>query len=477
MPLKKVLSGLIFIQIFSLFSCSENKVEEKPGLPNIILCMSDDQGWGDMGYQGHPILKTPNFDEMALNGIRFDRFYAASPVCSPTRASVLTGRHGNRMGCFNFGFDINPNEITIPQMLKKKSYQTAHFGKWHIGSIRTESVVNPGNMGFDDWLTSSNEFELNPYLSRNGVVEKIEGEGSMVIVKEALKYIKKNKNSDKPFFIVLWFSSPHNPHQAYKKHKKIYSDQPNNYKDFFAEISALDEAMGELREGLEDFDLAYNTLLWFNGDNGGNETMGMNGGNGSKGSMYEGGLRVPAIIEWPAKIPKGSISTFPASTSDIFPTLLEIAGLKLEHNYPIDGISLLKEFEHPGSKREKPIFFWDYYTDGIVTAKSESTTSLFTEQESIEKKPEKDINYSFSTRRFKSLDYYHGHSVILSWPHKFHRKKLNNGPIQIELFDLQKDPSEGTNIAYLKKNITDSLNQQLLEWQISVNKSYLGSDY
>ena len=131
--------------------------------PNIVLCMADDQGWGDMAYNGHPILKTPNFDAMAASALRFDRFYAAAPVCSPTRGSVMTGRHPNRFGCFKWGYTLRPQEITIAEALKTAGYVTGHFGKWHLGSVRKGSPVNPGASGFDEWFSSPNFFDNDPH--------------------------------------------------------------------------------------------------------------------------------------------------------------------------------------------------------------------------------------------------------------------------------------------------------------------------
>jgi len=137
--------------------------------PNIVLCMADDQGWGDMAYNGHPVLKTPNFDAMAASALRFDRFYAAAPVCSPTRGSVMTGRHPNRFGCFKWGHTLRPQEITIAEALKTAGYVTGHFGKWHLGSVRKSSPVNPGASGFDEWFSAPNFFDNDPILSREGV--------------------------------------------------------------------------------------------------------------------------------------------------------------------------------------------------------------------------------------------------------------------------------------------------------------------
>jgi len=141
--------------------------------------MADDQGWGEMGYYGHPNLKTPIFDEMVADGLRFDRFYSGAPVCSPTRASVMTGRHPNRSGVFLWNYAIRPEEITIAQVLKKAGYRTGHFGKWHLGPVKADSPVNPGKCGFDEYLSHDNFFEIDPPLSRNGADPDIhKGESS-----------------------------------------------------------------------------------------------------------------------------------------------------------------------------------------------------------------------------------------------------------------------------------------------------------
>ncbi|MEJ2701736.1 MAG: sulfatase-like hydrolase/transferase [Sedimentisphaerales bacterium] len=185
-----------------------------PTKPNIVLCMADDQGWGDMAYNGHPILKTPNFDAMAAETLRFDRFYAAAPVCSPTRGSVMTGRHPNRFGCFKWGYTLRPQEITIAEALKTAGYVTGHFGKWHLGSVRRGSPVNPGASGFDEWLSAPNFFDNNPILSREGTAVQTEGESSMVTVDAALEFIRKHAHTPQPFLAVVWFGSPHAPHRA-----------------------------------------------------------------------------------------------------------------------------------------------------------------------------------------------------------------------------------------------------------------------
>ena len=190
---------------------------ESKAKPNIVLMMSDDQGGGETGYNGHPYLKTPVLDEMTASGLRLDRFYAASPVCTPTRASVLTGRHANRSGAFGAGWSIRPEEVTLAPLMKAAGYRTAHYGKWHVGAIKEGSPLSPNKLGFDESLSHDNFFELNPELSRNGKpAPYIEGESSEILVKEARDFAAKSKSADKPFFIVLWFGSPHSPYESLK---------------------------------------------------------------------------------------------------------------------------------------------------------------------------------------------------------------------------------------------------------------------
>ena len=153
--------------------------------PNIILVMADDQGWGDMAYNGHPVVKTPNFDAAAAAGLRFDRFYAAAPVCSPTRASVMTGRHPNRMGVFKWGYPMRPQETTIAEALKTVGYTTGHFGKWHLGSVRNDSPAHPGHNGFDEWLSAPNFYDNDAIMSHKGKAVPMKGESSMIAVDAA----------------------------------------------------------------------------------------------------------------------------------------------------------------------------------------------------------------------------------------------------------------------------------------------------
>ena len=176
--------------------------------PNIILVMADDQGWGDVAYNGHPFVQTPELDAMSQAGLRFDRFYAGAPVCSPTRGSVLTGRNPNRIKILDHGHYMRPQEETIAETLKRAGYVTGHFGKWHVGSVQKQSPVSPGNSGFDEWISAPNFFDIDPYLSDQGIAKQFKGESSALVVDWTLDFVQRHAKHDQPLFIVAWFASP-----------------------------------------------------------------------------------------------------------------------------------------------------------------------------------------------------------------------------------------------------------------------------
>ncbi len=448
-------------------------------LPNIILCMADDQGWGDMAYNGHPVLQTPNFDAMAAEALRFDRFYAAAPVCSPTRGSVMTGRHPNRFGCFSWGRTLRPQEITIAEALKEAGYVTGHFGKWHLGSVRIGSPVNPGASGFDEWFSAPNFFDNDPILSREGIAIQTEGESSMVTVDAAIEFMRKHKDSDKPLFVVVWFGSPHGPHQAIEEDRVLYEDQPEKLQHFYGEISGMDRAFGKLREELKNLNDYENTILWYCSDNGGLPGVGSTGGRGNKGDIYEGGLRVPAIIEWPARIGNARVTAFPANTSDIFPTLLEIVGVKTDTSRPLDGISLLPVLDNQMSKRKEPMGFWHYPAGGIPTPSAAWMTELLEAQKNGNMVGDS-IRLRIEDSMVKTeypLDSLAGHAAWLDWPWKLHRIQDQEGGITWELYQLEKDPMESNDMVSIEPEKADEMKSGLEAWQRSVVRSMYGLDY
>ncbi|MFC1792885.1 sulfatase-like hydrolase/transferase [Planctomycetota bacterium] len=446
--------------------------------PNIILCMADDQGWGDMAYNGHPILKTPNFDNMAASALRFDRFYAAAPVCSPTRGSVMTGRHPNRYGCFKWGHTLRPEEITIAEALKNVGYVTGHFGKWHLGSVCKGSPVNPGASGFDEWFSAPNFFDNDPILSRKGVAVQTKGESSMVTVEAAIEFIRKHTNSPNPFLCVVWFGSPHGPHQAIEQDRAIYDDQNKKLRHFYGEITGMDRAFGKLREELRKLDIHENTILWYCSDNGGLPGVGTTGGRANKGKVYEGGLRVPAILEWPARIPHPQVTDVPCNTYDIYPTLLNIVGLKVENQPPLDGISLTRLIDNKMKSRPKPMGFWDYPENGISTPSKKWMTELLKAQKAgkeIADKSRLRLAAGKITKKYPE-DSFPGHAAWLDWPWKLHRIETKNG-IKIELYNLAKDPEEKNGLAPEYDQQVESMRSDLETWQKSVVRSLNGEDY
>jgi len=447
--------------------------------PNIVLCMADDQGWGDMAYNGHPVLKTPNFDAMVASALRFDRFYAAHPVCSPTRGSVMTGRHPNRFGCFKWGHTLRPQEITIAEALKTAGYVTGHFGKWHLGSVRKGSPVNPGASGFDEWLSAPNFFDNNPILSREGTAVQTKGESSMVTVDAALEFIEKHTKEKSPFLAVVWFGSPHGPHQAIEEDREIYYDQQKNFQHFYGEITGMDRAFGKLRKRLRTLGIDKDTILWYCSDNGGLPKVGTTGGRANKGKVYEGGLRVPAILEWPARIPNPRNTKVPCNTSDIYPTLLEITGVRMKNQPPLDGISLVPLIESKMKTRLKPMGFWDHPTGGIRTPSLEWMTELLEVQKAGRQSSERArlrLDAGEITKQYP-LDSFPGHAAWLDWPWKLHRIQSKKGDIKFELYNLADDPAEQNDLATQNADRVNSMKSQLESWLESVVNSLNGRDY
>ena len=208
--------------------------------PNIILVMADDMGWGQTGYYNHPVLKTPNLDAMAANGLRFDRFYAGASNCSPTRATVMTGRTNERTGVVTHGYPMRPQEITIAQVLSNAGYKTAHFGKWHLNGLRGpgapilgDDIRGPGAFGFETWLSVTNFYDRNQLLCSMGEFEDFKGDSSEVVVDQALKFITDKAKSQQPFFTVIWYGTPHSPFVADEADKAAFAnlnrDSANHY--------------------------------------------------------------------------------------------------------------------------------------------------------------------------------------------------------------------------------------------------------
>ncbi len=436
------------------------RAADSPRRPNVVLVMADDQGWGDTGYNGHPELKTPNLDDLAKSGLRFNRFYTGHFNCSPTRASVMTGRHPDRMGTFSPGSPIRAQELTVAKVLQSAGYATGHFGKWHLNgkngdkntteipgrAILADDPLSPGKMGFDEWVSADNFFDLDPVLGRNGVPEKFHGDSSDVTTDEALKFIRKQAAAGKPFLSVVWFGSPHVPHLALPADKAAYSALSEKEQNYFGEITAVDRSVGRLRAALRELKVTDNTIFWYCSDNGGHEGPKSTGNlRGEKGTLWEGGLRVPGIVEWPARIAKPFSSETPCSTLDIYPTVLEATGAVAQNQIqPLDGLSLIPLFERKTESRAKPIPFWNH----------------------AGKQP--------------------GHAAWLDWPYKLHTNPVagrgkkgakDSEALPTLLYDVSKDPKETTDLAEQQPERVAKMTAALEAWQASVEKSLSGADY
>ena len=447
--------------------------------PNVVLVMADDQGWGDMAYNGHPVVKTPHFDAAAAAGLQFERFYAAAPVCSPTRASVLTGRHPNRSGVFKWGYPLRPQEITLAEQLRRVGYQTAHFGKWHLGSVRPNSPVHPGKQGFTHWLSAPNFYDNDPVLSRMGVAVQCHGESSLLVARHALEWMRPLVNQSQPFLAVVWFGSPHAPHRASDDYQSLYTGHDDA--NFLGEISAMDQAFGLIRMGLENLGVKNNTVLWYCSDNGALPNVGSTGGfRGQKGSVYEGGLLVPAIVEWPARISAHRKTMVRCSTSDILPTVCELADAALP-NRPLDGVSLVPLLGGDMTARPKPQGFWDYRTRGIGVPSAKFMAELLTAQSEDRDVPpyapcltcHELPQTPYSTDRFE------GHAAWLDGDWKLHRIETpttEGTTVRWELYDLARDPREQHDRSSNEQRRA-TMEAALTGWLASVVHSLNGQDY
>lgn len=346
----------------------------KGSRPNIILVMTDDQGYGDLGCHGHPYLKTPNLDNLYTQSTRFTDFHV-SPTCAPTRAALMSGRAPFKNGVTHTILErdrMTLNATTVAQVLKTAGYTTGIFGKWHLGD---EDPYQPQNRGFDETFIHGaggigQQFAgsqsdapgtsyFNPIIKHNNRFEQTKGYCTDVFFQQALGWIKGQKDKDKPFFAYIPSNAPHAPYHVEQRYKDVYKDKCGDKSAaFFGMIANIDENMGLLMQKLDDWKLANNTLLIFMTDNGsaaGTYNFGMRG---MKGSPNEGGSRVPLFMRLPGKIKPGIDVDRITRHYDLFPTLAEIAGASLPEGLDLDGRSLLPLIEDPqASWPDRNLFF------------------------------------------------------------------------------------------------------------------------
>lgn len=483
MALKMKLECLSFVAIlYSVAAVSENS------LPNIIFTMADDLGYGDVGYNGGNA-STPNLDAMASgpNTLHLTRYYSGGPVCSPTRGTVLTGRNHNRYCVWSANTGSNQDdfvrpetmplptsEVTVAEILKKYGYNTAIFGKWHLGDLKAQKggnkkwpVSHPGMHGFDEWLTTLrsapttnlncacyNETKAmcplghytseppcsNYYTYKNGDLAALDypvnGDDSHFIFEQFENYLNKTIKSGKPFFVYLPFHAVHIRYIASMGYIEKYTamNYSQNQIDYYGALSALDDAIGKIRTLLVNYNVSNNTMLWFTSDNGPeNGTPGVTAGfRGRKRSLYEGGIRLPGLIEWPAMVRKNRKTDFPVMSSDLLPTVCDILGTTPPTDRPIDGTSILPFLKGEATARNSSMK-WAYNINGNFDSKHQA---------------------AISDDRYKLYTMY------------------NKGVLtQTELYDLAKDPYEQNNLKDSLQDTAKKMKDELKEWHESVENS------
>ncbi|MFM7095798.1 MAG: arylsulfatase [Gemmataceae bacterium] len=363
MHLRNQIAGLILLFTWLPTGFQHAFAVEQPGKggsPNIVIFLADDQGWGDLSCNGNKMLKTPNIDSLAKNGLRLDRFYVC-PVCSPTRAEFLTGRYHPRTGVrgVSTGLErLNLDEKTIADSFKSAGYATAAFGKWHNGS---QWPYHPNARGFDEYygFTSGHWGEyMNPPLEHNG--HPVRGKGFTVddFTDHAIDFIEKN--SRKPFLVYLPYNTPHSPFIVPKTFWNNFKDrvitqrgQEGDREDVdvtravLAMCENIDANVGRVLSKIEKLGLKENTIVLYFSDNGPNSFRFNGGMKGRKGSTDEGGVRSPCFISWPGKLPSGKTISQISGAIDLHPTLVSLAGVKRIGDKPMDGKDLSRLFFNP----------------------------------------------------------------------------------------------------------------------------------
>ncbi len=346
------------------------------GAPNVVVFLADDLGWGDLACYGHPVIQTPNLDAFAKQGVRLTQCYSASAVCSPSRSAILTGRTPYRNGVFTWipeGRDIHlrASEIALPKLLKTAGYATCHVGKWHLNShFNQPTQPQPNDHGYDWWLATQNNaapsHEHPTNFVRNGQpIGKVEDYSAPFIVKEAITWLREQRDKSKPFLLSVWAHEPHYPIQSAPEFKAKYPQLTDDVQiEHHANVTQLDHAFGQLMRALDEMKLADDTIVIFTSDNGpegdGIKTPGRGSAGGLRGrkrAVYEGGIRVPGLVRWPGKTKPGTTSDVPVIGSDIFVTVATAAGAVLPKDRVLDGGNLLAAIEGQPVERARPLYW------------------------------------------------------------------------------------------------------------------------
>ncbi len=343
---------------------------------NLLILFADDMGWGDVGFNGRKDWATPNLDRLASQGTVFDRWYTAFPVCAPSRASLLTGRYTLHHGVRNNGPDLDASETTIAEALKPHGYKSALIGKWHRGKRADGGYTHPLEQGFDytyGYLDAIHAWEHFPKTLFRGRDEvPVKGYSSDLLADEAIQFLKQNRTN--PFFLYVPFIEPHFHVEAPEEDVALYRgkfkekdpSQPTNAR-YAAMIHRLDKSIGRILKSLDEQGLAQNTLVLFTSDNGATFETGNKGASnfhdsnrphrGQKRSLEEGGIREPAIVRWPGRVPAGKRSGAPMHNIDILPSFLAAAGGRPDPAWKVDGDNMLDVWTGKAPAPDRTLFW------------------------------------------------------------------------------------------------------------------------
>lgn len=399
-----------------------------PRKPNIVFILSDDQGYGDLSIHGNPHLKTPHIDSIARDGVQFTQFHA-NPVCSPTRASVMTGRYYYRTGVVDTYIGrsmMAADEVTIPEVLRGAGYRTGLFGKWHLGDHYPMRAMD---QGFDETVSHfgggigqpsdlpGGESYFNPLLQVNGKTQRFPGYCTDIFFNEAMKFIEANRS--RPFFTYIATNAPHTPLEIAEERAEPYRKQGLSDRDarLYGMVENLDSNTGRLLAQLKKLNLERETIVIFMTDNGPQWPRFNGGMRGTKGTVYEGGVRVPFFMKWPGRVQPGRTTNGLAAHIDLFPTFAELCGGKMPTDRKIDGRSLAPLIDGKGDWPDRTLFFQWHRGDA----------------------PEHWRSACARTQRWK----------------------LVNGK---ELYDLEADPAESTDVAAKNSSVADRLRSEYDAW-------------
>lgn len=440
-----VLAGLVCLWPHSLQAAK----------PNVVMLLADDLGYQDVGCYDGPV-KTPAIDGLAAKGVRFSDFYSGCAVCSPSRATLMTGRHHIRAGVYSWIHDASQNshllerEVTLAEILKKHGYSTAHIGKWHLGlPTKERDKPTPDQHGFDHWFATWNNAEpshRNPQnFIRNGQpAGKLEGYSCQLVADEAIDWLDNHREQDAPFFLNVWFHEPHAPIAAPDDIVEGYGKLKDKGAIYSGTIDNTDRAIARLLKKLAQIDDPANTLIIYASDNGSYRDDRTGGLRGRKGMNWEGGIRVPGIFSWPGRIKQGVESSEPAGLVDVLPTVCGLLGLETPAGVHLDGSDLTLVLTGTPTEftRHQPLF-WHLQKSRPIVAMRDGRYSLVA-----------DPDYELSRNNMFQEAWI---PVIKA-----------GGYRNFQLFDLRTDPTQTTNIADKHPEVLARLKERLLSINASI---------